>query len=205
MNMHAAMTGDIKAVCAQAAAESEATETARQLSPELARALARAGYFNMFVPNALGGQQLSPPDAMARFQFFKAVLHFTQKSQLMGKFLIDIGVGLIAAGRHIEIMHGNRLGLWPALHRHRNMATVALAAIIDYFTGDDCVFGQGGNPVIPLNAVLGNMAETRFGKGFFGELIIRAFGLLQANNIRVELFNQLEHQFLAQTHRINVP
>ena len=69
MNMHAAMTGDIKAVCAQAAAESEATETARQLSPELARALARAGYFNMFVPNALGGQQLSPPDAMARFHY----------------------------------------------------------------------------------------------------------------------------------------
>ena len=50
MNMHAAMTGDIKAVCAQAAAESEATETARQLSPELARALAGAGFFNMFVP-----------------------------------------------------------------------------------------------------------------------------------------------------------
>ena len=69
MNMHAAMSGDIKAVCTRAAAESEATETARQLSPELARALARAGYFNMFVPNALGGQQLSPPDAMARFHY----------------------------------------------------------------------------------------------------------------------------------------
>ena len=37
------MSGDIKAVCARAAAESEATETARQLSSELARALAGAG------------------------------------------------------------------------------------------------------------------------------------------------------------------
>ena len=69
MNMHAAMTGDIKRLRVPAAAESEATETARQLSPELARRLARAGYFNMFVPNALGGQQLSPPDAMARFHY----------------------------------------------------------------------------------------------------------------------------------------
>ena len=59
----------LRRCAAQAAAESEATETARQLSPELARALARAGYFNMFVPNALGGQQLSPPDAMARFHY----------------------------------------------------------------------------------------------------------------------------------------
>ena len=44
MNMHAVMSGDIKAVCARAAGESEATETARQLSPELARALAGAGF-----------------------------------------------------------------------------------------------------------------------------------------------------------------
>ena len=50
MNLHAVMNGDIEAVCARAAGESEATETARQLSPELARSLARAGYFNMFVP-----------------------------------------------------------------------------------------------------------------------------------------------------------
>ena len=44
--------GGVRARCG----ESEATETARQLSPELARALAGAGFFNMFVPNALGGQ-----------------------------------------------------------------------------------------------------------------------------------------------------
>lgn len=69
MNMHAVMSGDIKAVCARAAGESEATETARQLSPELARALAGAGFFNMFVPTSLGGAQLPPPEAMTRLAY----------------------------------------------------------------------------------------------------------------------------------------
>ena len=69
MNMHAVMSGDIKAVCARAAGESEATETARQLSHELARALAGAGFFSMFVPASLGGAQLSPPEAMTRLSY----------------------------------------------------------------------------------------------------------------------------------------
>ena len=69
MNMHAVMSGDIKAVCARAAGESEATETARQLSNELARALAGAGFFSMFVPASLGGAQLSPPEAMTRLSY----------------------------------------------------------------------------------------------------------------------------------------
>ena len=66
MNMHAVITADIEAVCHKAAAQSEASEQARQLPPELARALSAAGFFDMFVPAALGGQELPPPDAMAR-------------------------------------------------------------------------------------------------------------------------------------------
>jgi indole-3-acetate monooxygenase len=66
VNMHSVITADIEAVCQKAAAQSEASEQARQLSPELARALAAAGLFDMFVPAALGGQELAPPDAMAR-------------------------------------------------------------------------------------------------------------------------------------------
>ena len=69
MNMHPVINADIESICARAAAQSEATEQARQLSGELARGLAAAGFFDMFVPNALGGQELPPPDAMARLQF----------------------------------------------------------------------------------------------------------------------------------------
>ena len=69
MNMNTVMSGEIKAVCARAAEQSEATETARQLSPELARALAGAGFFNMFVPASLGGAQLPPLEAMTRLSY----------------------------------------------------------------------------------------------------------------------------------------
>ncbi len=69
MNMHSVITADIDAACAQAAAESDASEQARQLSPALARKLAAAGMFDLFVPRALGGQELSPIDAMARLQY----------------------------------------------------------------------------------------------------------------------------------------
>ena len=85
------------------------------------------------------------------------------------------------------------------------MAPVALAAIIDNVTGNDVMFRQSGDAVIALNAVFGDMAEARFGKGFFGKLDHSTFGFLQADNIRVELFHQLEHQIFAQAHRVYVP
>ena len=69
MNAHSVINADIEAVCARAAAQSDATEQARQLPRELARALAAAGFFDMFVPKALGGQELPPPDAMMRLEY----------------------------------------------------------------------------------------------------------------------------------------
>ncbi len=69
MTIHAAITPDIEAVCARAAAESDAIEAARQLPPELARALAAAGFFNMFVPEKINGQQLAPAEALARIEY----------------------------------------------------------------------------------------------------------------------------------------
>ncbi len=69
MNMHSVITADIEAACAQAAAESNASEQARQLSPELARKLAAAGMFDLFVPRKLGGQELTPMEAMTRLEY----------------------------------------------------------------------------------------------------------------------------------------
>ena len=54
------------AVCQAAAQASALTEAERQLPTDLARDLARAGMFNMFVPQKIGGQELSPPEGMAR-------------------------------------------------------------------------------------------------------------------------------------------
>lgn len=56
------------AVCQAAAQASALIEAERQLPTNLARDLARAGMFNMFVPLKIGGQELSPPEGMARLQ-----------------------------------------------------------------------------------------------------------------------------------------
>ncbi len=56
------------AICAAAQTSAEATEAARALAPELARQLADAGMFSMFVPAAIGGAQLTPLEGNARLQ-----------------------------------------------------------------------------------------------------------------------------------------
>ena len=56
------------AVCQAAAQASALIEAERQLPTDFARDLARAGMFKMFVPQKIGGQELSPLLGMARLQ-----------------------------------------------------------------------------------------------------------------------------------------
>src|SRR5215471_8720843 len=49
-------------------AERDAIETSRRLSKELARDLARAGFFRIFLPAAYGGLDLTPMDGIAVFE-----------------------------------------------------------------------------------------------------------------------------------------
>ena len=55
-------------ICDAAARASSVIEAERRLPHGLARDLAHAGMFNMFVPKKIGGQELSPPEGMARLQ-----------------------------------------------------------------------------------------------------------------------------------------
>ena len=63
------MSPQIDDIAKQAAANAAAHEQARQLSPEMARGLAKAGFFDMFVPRAVGGQELHPAEGMARLEY----------------------------------------------------------------------------------------------------------------------------------------
>lgn len=64
---------DFESVCAAVAAQAETIEAGRQVPAELARNLSYAGMFNMFVPQAIGGQELSPPEGMALLE--KLAMH----------------------------------------------------------------------------------------------------------------------------------
>ena len=55
--------------------------------------------------------------------------HLVEEGELVGEFRIDLGVGLVAAGRHVEIVQRDRIAQPGALaERHRDMAAIGLAA-----------------------------------------------------------------------------
>ena len=91
------------AICNAAAQAGAASEAARQLSPDLARALARAGLFTMFVPQEIGGQELSPLEGMARLE--KLAMHDAASAWVsmigataaLGSAYIDPAIGAGAA------------------------------------------------------------------------------------------------------------
>lgn len=70
---HKENEAQFSAICEAAAEAAARIEAERQVPAELARDLARAGLFDMFVPQQIGGQQLSPLQGMARLQ--KLAMH----------------------------------------------------------------------------------------------------------------------------------
>lgn len=60
-------------ICKAVAAQSDDIEHQRRLPASLARDLARAGMFTLFVPHEIGGRELSPPEGMALLQ--KLAMH----------------------------------------------------------------------------------------------------------------------------------
>jgi alkylation response protein AidB-like acyl-CoA dehydrogenase len=93
------------ALCAEAAREAEATEQARQLSPELARRIANIGLFSMFVPKQIGGGEMTPPaglekiERLARHDAAAAWVVMIGSTAALGAAYIapDIGVDMFAA------------------------------------------------------------------------------------------------------------
>src|ERR1044072_1639667 len=68
--------------------------------------------------------------AGGRTELLHAV-QFVKEGELVGEFLVDRRIRLVAAGRDVEIMHGDRVAQARLLaERHRDVAAVLLAAII---------------------------------------------------------------------------
>jgi hypothetical protein len=58
-----------------------------------------------------------------------ALSHLVEEAELVGEFRIDLGIGNIAAGGNVKIMHRDRVAQSGALAEHRgNMPAVGFAA-----------------------------------------------------------------------------
>ncbi len=121
----------------------------------------------------------------------------------MAEFGVDVGVRLVAAGGHIEIVHGE--GTVAHIDAGRDVpavGNVAKAARCDLV---ERVFGDDGDPVIALLAVNGLMGVTGLGQCVGRKLVVGAFDLLQAQDIGGVLGQEIEDDGQPQPHRIDVP
>ena len=89
-------------------------------------------------------------------------LELIDELELVGEFLVDLGVRLVTARRHIEIVNGDGL---LAGNRHRDVAAVVLAAERLGRLREEGSLGNDGDAVIALLAELGDMLVARVPDG----------------------------------------
>jgi hypothetical protein len=97
------------------------------------------------------------------------------------------------------------MNLQPVLKGRTDMASVTLAA---KFVGPGFLERkprENGDPVITLLAVDGLMDVSHFAKGIGGKEFIRAFRFLQAQDVRLGLFQQTKRQRGPEANGIDVP
>ena len=110
------------------------------------------------------------------------VFEFVDELQLVGEFLVDRGVGFIAAGRHIEIVNDDRCRaaetaeIWRQSSLPQKCRTGYVLERQPRHDGDAVIAG------LPALGDVG-IAELLQGRG--GKLALRAFGLLKAEDVRL--------------------
>ena len=77
--------------------------------------------------------------------------HLADEGKLVREFRVDLGVGLVAAGRHVEIMDGDRFS--AMLDRCGDVAGVVLAAELPAVDAAERPTRDDGDAVIALLTV----------------------------------------------------
>jgi len=116
------------------------------------------------------------------------------------KFIVCFGIRNVSTCRHIKIVN-----LKTVFECRTDMAGIALAAI---FIGPGFLEGQArenGDPVIALLAIDRLMGGSQFPEGIAGKELVRAFRFLQAQNIRLCLFQKTKRLWRTQANGIDVP
>ena len=132
--------------------------------------------------------------------------HILEVAQFVVEFLVLFGVGDIAAGGNVEIMDGEARGLAGLLaQRDADMAAIALVGEIMRLGTGEGQARENGNAVIALLAVHGDVLVSELAEIGERETVIRAFGFLQAENIRALLGQEFLHEAGPEPDRIDVP
>ena len=131
------------------------------------------------------------------------MLHLLDEIELVAELRIDSAIRLVAAGRNIEIMQADTPA--AALEDGRDMPAVAdIAIILAMILGQRNARGDG-NAVIALLAVNDDVLVAERPERRIGKKLVRNLGLLQAEDIRPGLHNELLDDGHAQPHRVDVP
>src|ERR1700682_388029 len=136
----------------------------------------------------------------------RVIAHLVEEGELMGELRIYLGIGNIAAGGNVKIMHRDRVAQPGALAEHRgNMPAVGLAAkALDVAALERQAREHDDAAIAPL-AFERDVLVTEPLEALERKAVVGALRLLQAQNVGTNRLDEFGDQIDAQPHRIDVP
>ena len=135
-----------------------------------------------------------------------AGVHLVEERQLVRELRIDLGVRDVAAGRHIEIVHGNRVAQPGAFAQgHCDVPAIGLAAERLDVEALERQAREHDDAVIALLAVECDVLVAEPFETLERKLVVGTFGFLQAEDVRPRRLDEPRHRVDAQPHRVDVP
>jgi len=124
----------------------------------------------------------------------------------VGEFRIDLGIGDVAAGRDVKIVHRNRIAQPGAFAEfRRDVAAIGLAAERLNVEALKWQPRQHDDAVIALLTIERGIFIAEPLEALEREFIVRTFGFLQAQYVGTNSLEEPRHQINAQPYRIDVP
>jgi len=141
--------------------------------------------------------------ARGKARLGEPVAELGEEIELVAELAVDLGIGLVAAGRNVEIVHGERAA--AEIDDGRDVP-----ALLDAAEDATRHVGQrrardDGDAVIALLAVHRLVCIAGVGQLARRELLVAALDLLQAQDIGPVLAQEIEHDRQPQANRIDVP
>jgi hypothetical protein len=130
-------------------------------------------------------------------------VHLRDEIELVLEFLVDFGIRFVAARRDVEIVQQDRLA--AGAHSHRQMPAILDLAETALFDHLDRPPRHGGDAVIALLSMEGDVPVAELAECLFREQFVRNLGLLQAQHIGGVLIEQAFDDRHAQAHGVDVP